>query len=63
LPGKGRGWLEKNPDAEGMMLQHQPIGRLGRPEEVAEAVVWLCSEAASLVLGTALAVDGGYLAV
>lgn len=46
-----------------MMLQHQPIGRLGRPEEVAEAVVWLCSEAASLVLGTALAVDGGYLAV
>jgi NAD(P)-dependent dehydrogenase (short-subunit alcohol dehydrogenase family) len=57
------GWLEEDPAAEGMMLTHQPIGRLGRPEEVAEAVVWLCSDRASLVLGTALAVDGGYLAV
>jgi NAD(P)-dependent dehydrogenase (short-subunit alcohol dehydrogenase family) len=57
------GWLEEDPSAEGMMLTHQPIRRLGRPEEVAEAVVWLCSDRASLVLGTALAVDGGYLAV
>jgi NAD(P)-dependent dehydrogenase (short-subunit alcohol dehydrogenase family) len=40
----------------------QPIGRLGTPEEVAEAVVWLCSEAASFVTGHALAVDGGVLA-
>jgi NAD(P)-dependent dehydrogenase (short-subunit alcohol dehydrogenase family) len=39
------------------------IGRLGEPEEVAEAVVWLCSDAASFILGTALAVDGGYLMV
>jgi NAD(P)-dependent dehydrogenase (short-subunit alcohol dehydrogenase family) len=46
-----------------MMLQHQPAGRLGRAEEVAAAVVWLCSEEASFVLGTALDVDGGYLAV
>jgi len=45
------------------MLLHQPIGRLGYADEVAEAVVWLCSESASLVLGTALAVDGGYLVV
>ena len=55
--------LHQDPNAEAMMLQHQPIGRLGTPEEVANAVVWLCSPGASLVTGTALAVDGGYLAV
>jgi NAD(P)-dependent dehydrogenase (short-subunit alcohol dehydrogenase family) len=55
--------LSRDPDAEFSMLRHQPIGRLGRPEEVAEAVVWLCSDQASLIVGTALAVDGGYLAV
>ena len=55
--------LERDPEAEGRMIMHQPIRRLGQPEEVAQAVVWLCSDKASLVLGTALAVDGGYLAV
>lgn len=49
--------------AKDNLLRHQPIGRLGKPEEVAQAVLWLCSDSASLVLGTALAVDGGYLAV
>jgi NAD(P)-dependent dehydrogenase (short-subunit alcohol dehydrogenase family) len=39
-----------------------PIGRLGRPEECAEAVVWLCSDAASYVTGVCLPVDGGLLA-
>jgi NAD(P)-dependent dehydrogenase (short-subunit alcohol dehydrogenase family) len=57
------GMLEQDPEAEAQMLLHQPIGRLGRAEEVAEAVLWLCSGNASLVLGTALAVDGGYLTV
>jgi NAD(P)-dependent dehydrogenase (short-subunit alcohol dehydrogenase family) len=55
--------IKRNPEAQQGMLTHQPIGRLGEPEEVAEAVVWLCSDAASFILGTALAVDGGYLMV
>ena len=38
-----------------------PIGRIGTPEEVAAAIVWLSSEAASFVVGHALAVDGGFL--
>jgi len=44
------------------MVRDQPIGRLGRPEEIAAAVLWLCSPGASLVIGHALAVDGGYTA-
>lgn len=55
--------LRNDPQSEGAMLQHQPIGRLGRAEEVAQAVLWLCSDAASFVTGAALDVDGGYLAV
>jgi NAD(P)-dependent dehydrogenase (short-subunit alcohol dehydrogenase family) len=39
-----------------------PIGRLGRPEEIAEAVVWLCSEKASFVTGQSLTADGGWTA-
>ena len=41
---------------------NQPIGRLGRPDEIAAAVLWLCSPAASFVLGVALLVDGVYTA-
>jgi NAD(P)-dependent dehydrogenase (short-subunit alcohol dehydrogenase family) len=42
------------------MLQQVPVGRFGRPEEIANAVLWLCSDAASLVVGHTLVVDGGY---
>jgi NAD(P)-dependent dehydrogenase (short-subunit alcohol dehydrogenase family) len=35
--------------------------RLGRPEEIADAVLWLCSEAASYVTGQSISVDGGYV--
>jgi NAD(P)-dependent dehydrogenase (short-subunit alcohol dehydrogenase family) len=44
------------PDA----MANQPIDRLGRADEIAAAVLWLCSLGASLVLGVALPVDGGY---
>jgi NAD(P)-dependent dehydrogenase (short-subunit alcohol dehydrogenase family) len=47
---------------EDYILAQQPLGRMGTPEEVAEAVLWLCSDAASFVTGHALAVDGGLLA-
>ena len=40
----------------------EPVGRMGQPEEVAEAVVWLCSDHASFVTGHAMAVDGGWTA-
>ena len=55
--------MQHNPGVEKEWLTHVPIGRLGEAGEVAEAVVWLCSDKASLVTGTALAVDGGYLTV
>src|SRR5947199_5968143 len=54
--------LAKEPDAMKDIMRDQPIGRLGRPEEIASAVLWLCSPAASFVIGHALAVDGGYTA-
>jgi NAD(P)-dependent dehydrogenase (short-subunit alcohol dehydrogenase family) len=49
-------------DAERRWTALEPVGRMGSPEEVAAAVVWLCSDAASFVTGHAMAVDGGYLA-
>jgi NAD(P)-dependent dehydrogenase (short-subunit alcohol dehydrogenase family) len=51
-----------DPDAMKEFLKQQPIGRMGRPEEVAAAVLWLCSPGASMVLGVALPVDGGFVA-
>ena len=44
------------------LIAAEPIGRTGRPEEIAESVVWLCSDAASFVTGHAMSVDGGYVA-
>ena len=52
--------LEGQSDAMAEIMKEQPIGRLGRAEEVAAAVLWLCSPAASFVIGVALPVDGGF---
>ena len=40
----------------------EPMGRIGTPEEIAGAVIWMCSDSASFVTGQALAVDGGWVA-
>jgi NAD(P)-dependent dehydrogenase (short-subunit alcohol dehydrogenase family) len=44
------------------MGQTAPMRRLASPDEIAAAIVWLCSDAASFVTGTAMSVDGGVMA-
>lgn len=44
------------------MTNSEPIGRFGAPEEIAEAAIWLCSDAASFTTGHSLVVDGGWVA-
>jgi NAD(P)-dependent dehydrogenase (short-subunit alcohol dehydrogenase family) len=56
------GMLVSQPEAMKELMKEQPIGRLGRSDEIAAAVLWLCSPDASFVIGHALAVDGGYTA-
>jgi NAD(P)-dependent dehydrogenase (short-subunit alcohol dehydrogenase family) len=53
------GFMGGDPKIERMMEQSAPIGRLARPVEIARAMVWLLSDAASFVVGHAFAVDGG----
>ena len=52
--------LEGQAEAMAAILQEQPIGRLGTADEIAAAVLWLCSPASSFVVGVALPVDGGF---
>jgi NAD(P)-dependent dehydrogenase (short-subunit alcohol dehydrogenase family) len=54
--------LASQPEMEAQIVARHPVGRMGRPEEIAEAVVWLCSDAASFVTGHTMTVDGGYVA-
>ena len=53
------GFMSQSPEIEQAISQSAPIGRLAHPDEIAEAMVWLCSDAASFVIGHAFAVDGG----
>ena len=52
----------KDKEVEKQYISMEPVGRMGQPEEVAEAVLWLCSDAASFVTGQAIPVDGGWIA-
>jgi NAD(P)-dependent dehydrogenase (short-subunit alcohol dehydrogenase family) len=47
------------PEGRDAVIAQEPIGRMGTPEEIAAAVLWLCSDAASFVVGHAMVVDGG----
>jgi len=57
-----QGHMALGPEVEQAIRASQPGGRLGTPEEIAEAVVWLCSDRASFVTGHAMLVDGGAVA-
>ena len=52
----------KDKEAEKQFINMEPMGRMGNPEEVAGAVVWLCSDGASFVTGHAMTADGGWIA-
>jgi len=54
--------VTSNPVAKELTIAAHPVGRLGTPEEIAEAVIWLCSDAASFVTGHSMVIDGGYSA-
>jgi NAD(P)-dependent dehydrogenase (short-subunit alcohol dehydrogenase family) len=54
-------FFELNPVAEADFIGQIPMGRIAAPEEIAEAALWLCSDASSFVTGHVLAVEGGYL--
>ena len=57
-----RAHMAKDPAIERGILATQPGGRLGQPDEIAEAVIWLCSDRASFVTGESFVVDGGAVA-
>ena len=47
------------PEGRERVISQEPIGRMGKPEEIAAAVLWLCSDAASFATGHKMVVDGG----
>ncbi|MGH8028497.1 MAG: SDR family oxidoreductase, partial [Arenimonas sp.] len=55
--------IERDAGSEEAMVRMHPIGRLGEVEDVASAVLWLCSDASKFVSGHSLAVDGALTAV
>jgi NAD(P)-dependent dehydrogenase (short-subunit alcohol dehydrogenase family) len=59
---EGRRKLAYNPEALEAAKNYQAMKRMGQPEEVAEVILWLCSEQSSFITGHAMPVDGGALA-
>jgi NAD(P)-dependent dehydrogenase (short-subunit alcohol dehydrogenase family) len=55
-------WMKRDKRVAADIIRQTPRGRIGDPKEIAEAVLWLCSDAASFAVGTILAIDGGYMA-
>ena len=53
--------MEVNPEIIENLIDSTPVGRLAKPEEIANAVIWLCSDASSFVTGHSMVVDGGYI--
>ena len=67
LPGQTetepmRAYLDAQPDGGERLLRRIPMGRMAQPREIADAIVWLCSEASSYVSGASLLVDGAQIA-
>ena len=56
------GVISHKPEIEGWFIERTPLGRMGTPREIAEAGVWLCSDAAAFLTGVILPVDGGVVA-
>jgi NAD(P)-dependent dehydrogenase (short-subunit alcohol dehydrogenase family) len=52
----------RTPEGRARVIAQEPVGGMGKPEEIAAAVVWLCSDAAALVVGHAMVIDGGQTA-
>ena len=55
-------WMKRDKEMAQAIMRQAPRGSIGTPDEVAAAVLWLCSDASSFAVGTVLAIDGGYLA-
>jgi NAD(P)-dependent dehydrogenase (short-subunit alcohol dehydrogenase family) len=55
-------WMKRDRDLAQAIMNQMPRGSIGTPDEVAAAVLWLCSDASSFAVGTVLTIDGGYLA-
>ena len=47
------------PEGRAKVIGEEPVGRMGKPEEIAAAVLWLCSDAAAFMVGHAMVIDGG----